>query len=63
MEEYTILPLSFDRKVTLSGTNIYPKPSMFEDQVSDKHCLLYIFDGEWEIGQDGKVKHRVRERR
>ena len=57
MEEYTILPLSFDRKVTLSGTNIYPKPSMFEDQVSDKHCLLYIFDGEWEIGQDGKIYH------
>ncbi len=57
MEEYTVLPLSLERHVTLSGTNVYPKPCMYEDQVAEKHCLLYIFDGEWEIGQDGKIYH------
>lgn len=57
MEEYAILPLSFDRRVTLSGTNVYLKPCVFEEQTMDHHCLLYIFDGEWEIGQDGKIYH------
>ncbi len=53
--EYDVLPLSLERRVTLCGTNIYPKPSMHEDRVMEEHSLLYIFEGEWEIGQDDKA--------
>ena len=55
--EYDLFPLSLERRVTLCGTNVYPKPAIHEDRVMDVHCLLYIFDGEWEIGQDGKICH------
>ena len=53
MEKYDILPLTLDRRVTLCGTNVYPKPSIHDDRVMEEHNLLYIFSGEWEIGQDG----------
>ena len=53
METYDILPLTLDRTVTLCGTNVYPNPSIHDDRVMSEHNLLYIFDGEWEIGQDG----------
>ena len=55
--EYDIFPLSLDRRVTLCGTSIYPNPSIHEDRILEEHCLLYIFDGEWEIGQDGIIYH------
>ena len=58
--EYDILPLSLDRRVTLCGTNVYPKPGMHEDRVMEEHNLLYIFEGEWEIGQDGRAYHLER---
>ena len=51
--EYDILPLTMERRVTLCGTNVYPKPAIHDDRVMDEHNLLYIFEGEWEIGQDG----------
>ena len=53
--EYDILPLSLERRVTLCGTNVYPTPSVHDDRVMEEHNLLYILDGEWEIGQDGKA--------
>ena len=53
MDKYDIFPLSLDRCVTLCGTNVYPKPSIHDDRVMSEHNLLYIFSGEWEIGQDG----------
>ena len=53
MENYDILPLTLDRMVTLCGTNVYPTPSIHDDRVMNEHNLLYIFSGEWEIGQDG----------
>ena len=56
---YNILPLTLDRHVTLCGTNVYPKPSIHDDRVMSEHDLLYIFDGEWEIGQDGTA-YRLR---
>ncbi len=59
MEQYEILPLSLERRVTLCGTNVYPKPSIHDDRVMDEHNLLYIFSGEWEIGQDG-IAYRLR---
>ena len=55
--EYDIFPLSLERRVTSCGTNIYPNPSIHEDRVMNEHYLLYIFEGEWEIGQDGKSYH------
>ena len=59
MEQYDILPLTLDRRVTLCGTNVYPKPSVHDDRVMNEHDLLYICDGEWEIGQDG-IAYRLR---
>ena len=53
--EYDVLPLSLERRVTLCGTNVYPTPSVHDDRVMEEHNLLYILDGEWEIGQDGKA--------
>lgn len=55
MEEYGIFSLSLKRRITLCGTSIYPKPRIYDDQIMKDHCLLYIFDGEWEIGQNGKI--------
>ena len=57
MEEYVILPLSLERRVTLCGTNVYPKPVLYEGWTTEEHSLLYIIDGEWEIGLDGKIYH------
>ncbi len=59
MMPYDIFPLTLDRRVTLCGTNVYPKPSIHDDRVLQEHNLLYIFDGEWEIGQDGTA-YRLR---
>ena len=53
MEQYDILSLALNRQVTLCGTNVYPNPSIHDDRVMTEHNLLYIFSGEWEIGQDG----------
>ena len=55
--DYDILSISMDRRVTLCGTNVYPKPSIHDDRVMSEHNLLYIFEGEWEIGQDGVAYH------
>ena len=51
--EYDILPLAMERSVTLCGTNVYPTPAIHDDRIMEEHNLLYIFEGEWEIGQDG----------
>ena len=40
---YTVLPLSARRKVTLCGTNVYPRPETHLDRVLAEHDLLYIF--------------------
>ena len=53
--EYDLFPLSLDRQVTLCGTNVCPKPCIYDDEILDVHSLLYIYDGETEIGQDGKI--------
>ena len=49
---YTVLPLSAQRKVTLCGTNVYPRPETHLDRVLAEHDLLYIFSGEQPIAQD-----------
>ena len=53
--EFDILPLSLERHVTLCGTNVYPTPAVHDDRVMEEHNLLYVLEGEWEIGQDGKA--------
>ena len=55
--EYNLLSMSFERKVVLCGTNVFPKPVLHDDRVLNDHDLFYIFDGEWEIGQDGISYH------
>ena len=57
MMEYNLLSMSFERKVILCGTNVFPKPTLHDDRELDFHDILYIFDGEWEIGQDGVSYH------
>lgn len=57
--EYDILPLSLERRVTLCGTSIYPAPDIHDDRMMEEHNLLYILEGEWEIGQNGKA-YRLR---
>ena len=58
--EYDILPMSLERRVTLCGTNVNPTPVIYEDRVMEEHSLLYVIDGECEIGQDGKAYHLER---
>ena len=53
--EFDILPLSLERHVTLCGTNVCPTPAVHDDRVMEEHNLLYVLEGEWEIGQDGKA--------
>ena len=55
--EYDLLSLSLERHVTLCGTSVYPRPDLPGDQVMEEHTLVYIFEGEWKIGQDGRAYH------
>ena len=51
--QYDIFDLSLNRKVTLCGTNVYPQPTLHVDRVMDEHDIMYIYDGQWQITQDG----------
>lgn len=53
---YDLYTLSLDRHVTLCGTNFYPNPTLHVDRVMDEHDLMYIYDGQWQVNQDG-VNH------
>ena len=55
MEQYIVFPLSLDRHISLCSTSIFPQPVLCQDRVMKEHGLLYIVDGEWKIGQDGKI--------
>lgn len=53
--EYSILPYSPNRMVTLCGENVYPQPELHPDRVMDEHDLMYVYSGEWTIVQDDAV--------
>lgn len=50
--DYTVLTVSNKRRVTLCGTNVYPKPEPHLDRIMEEHDLLYIFSGEQAVAQD-----------
>ncbi|MGN0779443.1 MAG: helix-turn-helix domain-containing protein [Aristaeellaceae bacterium] len=53
--EYSILPYSPNRMVTLCGENVYPQPELHPDRVMDEHDLMYVYSGEWMMVQDEAV--------
>ena len=53
--EYSILPNSPNRLVTLCGENVYPQPELHPDRVMDEHDLMYVYSGEWTLVQDETV--------
>ncbi|MGN1020032.1 MAG: helix-turn-helix domain-containing protein [Aristaeellaceae bacterium] len=53
--EYSILPYSPSRVVTLCGENVYPQPELHPDRIMDEHDMMYIYSGEWTIVQDDTV--------
>lgn len=53
--EYSILPYSPNRLVTLCGENVYPQPELHPDRVMDEHDLMYVYSGEWTMVQDETV--------
>ena len=53
--ELDLLPISFSRRVTLCGTNVYPNPEFHPDRIMPEHDLLYIYYGEQKVGQDDEV--------
>ena len=56
---YDLFTLSLDRRVTLCGTNYYPNPTIHVDRVMQEHDLMYIYDGQWQVNQDGINHHMV----
>jgi len=56
---YDLFTLSLDRRVTLCGTNYYPNPTLHVDRVMEEHDLMYIYDGQWQVNQDGTNHHMV----
>ena len=55
--EYELFDLIRLRRVTLCGTNVYPAPTMHVDRVMDEHDIMYIYDGQWQVNQDGVNYH------
>lgn len=53
--EYSILPYSPNRVVTLCGENVFPRPELHPDRVMNEHDLMYVYSGEWTIAQDDSV--------
>lgn len=51
--QYDLLTFSTDRRVTLCGTNYYPNPTVHVDRVIEEHDIFYIYDGQWQVNQDG----------
>ena len=51
--QYDLFDLGRERRVTLSGTNVYPTPMLHVDRVMDEHDIMYVYDGEWQVNQDG----------
>ena len=49
----SILELSFNRNVTLCGTNVYPQPEYHPDRVLPEHDLMLMHEGSWQVAQDG----------
>ena len=56
--QYDLFDMSLERRVTLCGTNFYPNPTLHVDRVMDEHDIMYIYDGQWQVNQDG-VNYRM----
>ncbi len=46
--------LTAERAVTAAGYCHYKSPSRHPDRIMDCHDLIFMVDGEWDIGQDGE---------
>ena len=56
--QFDLFDQSVERHVTLCGTNFYPNPMLHVDRVMDEHDIMYIYDGQWQVTQDG-VNYRL----
>ena len=52
---YDLFSLSSSRKVSLSGTNIYPIPEYHAERVLEENDLMFISEGTWQIAQDDVI--------